>query len=243
MYTLRGDVVSQILRESLQREISIYCTNCQLIAELPCPSIGKTVSVFVACMFEWIVSSTLRIISEGTRNSWKKNEGGARISSEGWKYFSIKYFEGPGEQFERASSPCTSARAILHIWCVVVTNMSVCLFVCQQVACDVVTVFSIGVAVPCQSQSNRSIVRPTGRSISHDTLVSLSISHSCVCRCLYTSARCLAPLRYLYIPFSIHDHPTKRLLEPNPSTQELPLLFISRSHGCLHCLVSAVSPG
>lgn len=54
---------------------------------------------------------------------------------------------------------------ILHIWCVVVTNLSVCLFVCQQVACDVVTVFSIGVAVPCQYQSVESVNRSIDRSI------------------------------------------------------------------------------
>lgn len=52
----------------------------------------------------------------------------------------------------------------LHIWCVVVTNLSVCLFVCQQVACDVVTVYSRSES-PCHvslSQSKSvSIVRTT----------------------------------------------------------------------------------
>ena len=77
------------------------------------------------------------------------------------------------------SSPCTFTRCnILHIWCVVVTNLSVCLFVCQQVACDVVTVFSIGVAVPCLSQSNRSIVRSISQSISQSISRSVTIPWS-----------------------------------------------------------------
>lgn len=57
--------------------------------------------------------------------------------------------------------------------------MSVCLFVCQQVACDVVTVYSRSES-PCHvslSQSNRyrSFAR---RSISHNSPVSFSISLS-----------------------------------------------------------------
>lgn len=59
--------------------------------------------------------------------------------------------------------------------------MSVCLFVCQQVACDVVTVYSRSES-PCHvnlSQSNRyRSVRSTGRSISHNSPVSFSISLS-----------------------------------------------------------------
>lgn len=50
-----------------------------------------------------------------------------------------------------------------------VTNLSVCLFVCQQVACDVVTVYSRSES-PCHvslSQSNR--YRPVDRSIGHES--------------------------------------------------------------------------
>ena len=67
----------------------------------------------------------------------------------------------------------------LHIWCVVVTNMSVCLFVCQQVACDVVTVYSRSES-PCHvslSQSNqyRSFARPVDRSVTIPRSVSRSV--------------------------------------------------------------------
>lgn len=67
----------------------------------------------------------------------------------------------------------------LHIWCVVVTNLSVCLFVCQQVACDVVTVYSRSES-PCHvslSQSNRyrSFARPVDQSVTISRSVSRSV--------------------------------------------------------------------
>ena len=135
------------------------------------------------------------------------------------------------------TSPCTFIRGnILHIWCVVVTNLSVCLFVCQQVACDVVTVFSIGVAVPCQSQSVESVNRLVDQSISHDSLVSLLISHSVsVSVPVHTPARPFAPLArsgfppllpwtyyvyYAYVYYHTHTH-THTML---PITFLLPFL-------------------
>ena len=136
------------------------------------------------------------------------------------------------------TSPCTFIRGnILHIWCVVVTNLSVCLFVCQQVACDVVTVFSIGVAVPCQSQSVESVNRLVDQSISHDSLVSLLISHSVsVSVPVHTPARPFAPLArsgfppllpwtyyvyYAYVYYHTHTHTHTRcflLLFSSPSS-------------------------
>lgn len=148
---------------------------------------------------------------------------------------------------------------ILHIRCVVVTNLSVCLFVCQQVACDVVTVFSIGVAVPCQSRqsnrSNRSIDRSVDQSSSHDSLVSLLISHSVsvgACTHLPTLAP-LAPLARSGHPlrsqtYTIHYHdtscfiPTRRpssrsdkkmktiLERVHPPTSYLHVLFCVHAH-------------
>lgn len=100
-----------------------------------------------------------------------------------------------------ANEPFTSG-----VW--LVTNLSVCLFVCQQVACDV-TVYSRSES-PCHvSLSVKSvlIVRSTGRSISHNSLVNFLDQSVCVCRCLYkerntrpralTSAvRCPLPLPF-----------------------------------------------
>lgn len=89
----------------------------------------------------------------------------------------------------------------LHIWCVVVTNLSVCLFVCQQVACDVVTVYSRSES-PCHvslslSQSNqyRSFARPVDRSVT----IPRSVSRS-VYLCLSVPVQRTTPAHTLLLP-------------------------------------------
>lgn len=95
-----------------------------------------------------------------------------------WQFaVTIGQFCGPPEKSSPRVRVCPGMN--FHIWCVVVTNMSVCLFVCQQVACDVVTVYSRSES-PCHvslSQSNRyrSFTRPADRSVTITRSISRSI--------------------------------------------------------------------
>lgn len=103
----------------------------------------------------------------GGVQKWVTSEldcGHAHVSSWIWRVS-----RGRKGQNNTSTAHVCPGQTDLHIWCVVVTNLSVCLFVCQQVACDVVTVYSRSES-PCHvslSQSNR--YRPVDRSIGYES--------------------------------------------------------------------------
>lgn len=118
------------------------------------------------------------------------------------------------------------------------TNLSVCLFVCQQVACDVVTVYSRSES-PCHvSLSQIGIDRLLDRSIDQSRFPGQSLDQSiCVCRCLYkeqhplkraltsavrSSARSTSSL------FSSHPHDLSRAYTTCPRRRDIAHILQSR---------------
>lgn len=119
--------------------------------------------------------------------------------------------------------------------------MSVCLFVCQQVACDVVTVYSRSES-PCHvslSQSNRyrSFARPVDRSITIPRSVSRSV-YLCLSVPVQrtTSAHAISFLRSSALStssLSLHLIPSTSHA-PIPPIHEVTTSFIPRDRSCTY---------